>query len=305
VGAGDDAVKQRTARADARPERRAFRAAAVHGEALALDPGAGGLIASVLRGAQPSPQAFGFYYDPPSRLRFDPESVEDGVAVLCVSGPLEHHDTGWCHSYETIVRETRVAMTSGDVRAGALRIDSPGGVAAGMGETHRAIRAIMRETGKPIYAFANEMAASAAYSLASACREVWTTPAGHIGSVGVILCTVDESAALDKMGVKIRYLVTGARKADMHPGAPLTEEAIDVAQAKVDKLGGQFFRSVAHARGKAPGGAKLATPDAVKALQAGVFVGDDAVRVGLADGIASWAKFLGYVKAAAGAPRAT
>jgi ClpP class serine protease len=167
-----------------------------------------------------------------------------------------------------------------------------------MGEAHKRIRELMRASGKPVYGFADEMACSAAYHLASACREVWTTEAGHVGSVGVILCTVDESAALDKAGVKLRYLVTGARKADLHPGQPVTEEVLSVAQAKVDKLGRQFFRAVAHARGKAPGGRRMSDPAAVKALQAGVFVGTDAVAAGLADGVASWPKFLSYVKAA-------
>lgn len=280
---------------------RAFRAVAVAGEALAIDPGAGGLIASVLRGQQPSPQAFGFYYDVPGPLAFDPEAIEEGVAVLCVQGPLEHHDSGggWGpHNYEALTCQIECALEHAEVRALVLKIDSPGGVAAGMGAAHRRIRDLMKAYSKPVYAFADEMACSAAYHLASACREVWGDEASHLGSVGVILCTVDETAALDKAGVKIRYLVTGARKADLHPGQPVTDEALSVAQAKVDKLGRQFFRAVAHARGKAPGGKRLAGPAAVRALQAGVFVGNDAVAAGLADGIASWPKFLGYVKAA-------
>lgn len=285
-----------------RDGRRAFRAVAIPGEALAIDPGAGGLIASVLRGAQPSPQAFGFYYDIPGPLVFDPEAIDDGVAILCVSGPLEHHDRGssWGpHNYERLTDQIGCALDHAGVRAVVLKLDTPGGVAAGMGEAHRRIRELKKSSGKPVYAFADEMACSAGYHLASACTELWTTEAGHIGSVGVILCTVDESASLEKMGIKIRYLVTGARKADLHPGAEVTPEVLSVAQAKVDKLGRQFFRAVAHARSKTPGGKALADPAAVRALHAGVFVGDDAVAAGLADGIASWPKFLGYVKTAA------
>lgn len=280
------------------PERRPYRAAAVPGEALAIDPGGGGLIASVLHGAQPTPQAFGFYYEIPPPIEFDAKAIDEGVAILCVRGPLEHHQTYWAHNYEDIEHTVESALAHADTQAAVLKIDSPGGVAAGMGETHARVRELMKAYGKPVYAFANELACSAAYSLASACREVWTTPAGHLGSVGVILGTVDESAMLDKMGIKFRYLVTGARKADLHPGQEVTEDVIKVAQAKVDKLGAQFFASVASARSKAPGGKKLAKPEAVRALQAGVFVGEDAVAVGLADGIASWPTFLGYVKGA-------
>jgi ClpP class serine protease len=280
------------------PSRVQFRASIVAGEALALDPGGGGLIASVQRGATPSPQAFGFFFDIPGPLVFDPEAIDDGIAILCLDGPIEHHDRSrpgqpaWCHSYEALAREMRAASLCPEVRAGILKIDSPGGVAAGMGETHRAIRRLQAETGVGWFAFADELACSAAYNLASACREVWTTRDGHVGSVGVILCAVDETAALDKAGIAVRYLVTGKRKADLHPGAPLTDDVLDVAQAKVDKLGRHFFRSVAKARA----GAGLDTPEKVTALQAGVFIGDDAVRVGLADGVASWDRFLSLVK---------
>jgi signal peptide peptidase SppA len=280
------------------PQRQPFRAHATPGEALAIDPGGSGLIASVLRGAQPSPQAFGFYSDLPGPLEFDPEAVEDGVAVLCLDGPIEHHDRStddnpavW-HSYEALQREIECAMThEGDVRAAVLKIDSPGGVAAGMGESHRAIRRLIAKYGIPIYAYIDEMGCSAAYNIASACSEIWTTPEGHVGSIGVILCTIDETKALEKQGVAMDYIVTGKRKADLHPGTAVTSEVRAIAQAKVDKLGRHFFRAVGKARGD-----RGLTAEAVEALQAGVYIGQDAVKVGLADGVASWDAFLSLVK---------
>jgi len=278
------------------PEPRPFRAHAIPGEALAIDPGGAGLIHAAQRGSPPSPKAFGFMFGPSSPLFFDPEQIDEGVALLSVEGPLEHHGGWWWHSYEDLAREVDAALTHSEVRAVVLKIDSPGGVAAGMGECHRNLRRAQKRHGKPIFAYADEMACSAAYHLASACSEIWTSEAGHVGSVGVILCTVDETARLEKEGIAVRYLVTGERKADLHPGTAVTDDVAKVAQAKVDKLGEQFFAAVAKARGRAPGGKALATPKAVRALQAGVFVGDDAVSVGLADGIASWAAFLKLVK---------
>jgi ClpP class serine protease len=238
-------------------------------------------------------------FDVPGPLAFDPEAMDDGVAILRLDGPLEHHDHGlsWGpHTYEALVREMRCALEHGETRALVVKGDSPGGVAAGMGETHRAIRRLQADfPGKPVYFFADEMACSAAYHLASACREIWTTPDGHLGSIGVILCTVDESAALEKQGVSVRYLVTGKRKADLHPGQPIDDEVLRVAQAKVDKLGRHFFRAVGKARGD-----KGLTAEAAEALQAGVFIGRDAVKVGLADGVESWDGFLRLVKRAVG-----
>lgn len=283
----------------------AFRAAPIHGEALALDPGGGGLIAAAIRGQQPSPQAFGFLADLPGPLHFDPEAINDGIVVLCLKGPIAHHapskradeEYSW-HSYEAAQREVECAMQSGMARAIVLKIDSPGGVAAGMGETHRALRRLSAKYRIPIYGYADELAASAGYHLISSCREVWTTPDGHLGSVGVILCTTDESAALQKAGIKVRYLVSGAYKADLHPGAPITDDVLARAQAKVDLLARHFWERVAKSRGAAPNGSRLSTPKAVAAMQAGVYIGRDAMRAGLCDGITSWDDFLGLVKKA-------
>ena len=283
-----------------RPHSAVFRTSPTIGEALAIDPGGGGLIASVLAGGQPPAHAFGFSSPLPGPLVYNEEALADGIAILEINGPIEHHDTGWWHSYEAVAREIDSALACESCKAVVLKIDSPGGVAAGMGETHRAIRRMQRKYDKKCYAFADELMASAAYNLGSACAEIWTTPEGHVGSVGVILCTVDETKRLERDGIAIEYLVTGARKADLHPGTAVTDDVRAVAQAKVDKLGRHFFRAVAKARAHAG----LDTPEAVEALQAGVFVGGDAVRAGLADGVASWAKFLSLVKAATADQRA-
>lgn len=278
-----------------RPRSYSFRPQPTLGEALAIDPGGGGLLASVIRGGQPSPQAFGFFSYAPGPLEFDQEAIEDGIAILEINGPLEHHDYGWWHSYESIAVQVEEALKCSACNALVLKIDSPGGVAAGMGENHRAIVRLQAQYKKDCFAFGDELMCSAAYNLGSACKEIWTTPEGHIGSVGVILCTVDETKRLEKEGTAVEYLVTGKRKADMHPGTAITDDVKAVAQVKVDKLGRHFFRAVAKARAHT---GILTTPEDVRALQAGVFVGNDAVKAGLADGVAGWDEFLRLVKRA-------
>lgn len=269
--------------------RAPFRELAVVGEALALDPGGSGLLAAAARGKQPSPQAFGCWYDIPGPLRFDPEAIDRGIAVLRLAGPIEKYAVGMWHSYEALAREVECALACDATQKIVLKIDSPGGVAAGMNATHREIRRLRKAYGKPIYTYAI-MACSAAYHVGSAADEVWLSEEDAVGSVGVILCTVDESKRLEKEGVAIRYVVTGERKADLHPGQPVTDDVLDVAQKRVDYLGSLFFKAV----GKARAGAGL-DARGVEKLQAAVFHGPQAVAVGLADGVASWRKFLDLV----------
>lgn len=247
------------------------------------------------------PGAFGLMFDAPSPLVFDPSAVgPDGIACLVVSGPLEHRASWWC-SYEDIGAQVQAALAHSAVRALVLKIDSPGGVVAGMGQAHRAIREMRKASGKPIVAWVDELAASAAYNIASACDEIWMPPEAAVGSIGIITCAIDESAKLEKEGVAVRYFVTGRRKADGQPGAPMTDEVAQVIQSKVDALGEAFFATIGRARGMKPA--------AVRALEAAVFMGTAAVEAGLADGVSDWPAFLGTLRdtlgATVGTPRGT
>ena len=252
-------------------------------------------------GTPSRPGAFGLFFDCPAPVQFldgngqpMPGALLDGgIAVLRISGPLEHQES-WCwSSYHAIQREAEAALRYPQTRSLVLKFDTPGGVCAGMLQCHRELRRLRAKHGKPLVGFVDELAASAGYGLASACDEIWMPPEGEVGSIGVILCTIDESKRLAKEGIAVRYVVTGARKADLHPGAPLTDEVLRVAQAKVDDLGSLFFAAVAQARGT--------TPAAVASLEAAVFRGKNAVSAGLADGIADWPEFLGTLRGTLGA----
>jgi hypothetical protein len=268
-------------------DRRPFREGTA-AEALALDPGGAGLIARSIRTGQPLSMDMCFEVPPPVSHYLE----DDGIAVLCVSGPLEHHTSWLWNSYEDILACAKEALAMFP-RAFTLKIDSPGGVCAGLGETRKELRRMVDEAGIPFFAFANEMACSAAFDLASAADEIGVPEAGQLGSIGVILPLVDESKRLEKEGVSVRYVTSGARKADGHPGTPVTDEVVAVAQAKVDHLAQLFFGGVAISRDM--------SPKAVEALQAAVFSGFDAKRAGLADVVCGWPEFLGYIRSAIGA----
>jgi signal peptide peptidase SppA len=83
-------------------------------------------------------------------------------------------------------------------------IDSPGGTVAGT-ET---LANIIKATKKPIVAFVDDMACSAAYWLASSCDKIIANnTTAQIGSIGVLLTFMDVQPALEKMGVKFHSIV--------------------------------------------------------------------------------------------------
>src|SRR5579872_2930810 len=89
------------------------------------------------------------------------------VAVVSICGPLyQRRDPwGWWDSYEEIEERARAAFESPSKKV-LLRIDSPGGDAAGCFELSRALRAMSEESGKELITYVDGMCASAAYTIA-------------------------------------------------------------------------------------------------------------------------------------------
>lgn len=209
----------------------------------------------------------------------DDETACDPVRTIFVRGPLVHHASWWWCSYEDTAHEFQEALDDPTCEAIVLRIDSPGGYASGMGETVRSMREAKARAGKPVLAYVDECACSAAYGLATVADEIWLPASGMAGSVGTMLTVYDETKANEKMGLRVEVIVSGAQKADGHPDVPLTSATLGRLRERVATLAGLFVAQVAEAR--------RMTPDAVAALQAGVFLGQQAIDVGLADRLAS------------------
>jgi len=204
-----------------------------------------------------------------------------GVAVIDIMGPLARRAfASWfwfIDGYDFIEERFAAAMDDPEVDAVVLRIDSPGGSASGAFDAVSRMRGAKLAAGKTVFTYADDLAASAGYALATVGDKIFLPESGMIGSVGVIGVLAEQSAALKEAGINVRVLTTGA---DGHPAVPMTEAMVKRYQARIDHLGGLFFAQVADARGMTAG--------AVKALEAGVFQGADAIKAGLADGISTF-----------------
>lgn len=90
------------------------------GEAMAMSWGG-------KHGLHATPEAFWFSFGPGVKEN----SIDGGLAEVYIRGPLEHHDEGYGESYDCLTERVREAHAS-DAQEVALRIDSPGGVVAGL-----------------------------------------------------------------------------------------------------------------------------------------------------------------------------
>jgi ClpP class serine protease len=204
----------------------------------------------------------------------------DGVAMVSIDGPLAQRAWScWMFGgdgYDAIVDRVRSALANAKTSALVLKIDSPGGEVAGCFDAVRTIRALGERAGVPIVAYADELAASAAYALACAAEAIVLPDSGCVGSIGVITTVVDQTAALERNGFRVHVITSGARKADGHSAVPLSDDARAAIQAEIDYLAREVFApEVAQARGL--------SVEQVMGLEAACCLGPHAVDAGLAD----------------------
>ena len=218
-------------------------------------------------------------YTPAARALGPPSGK---VAVIPIHGTLVRRTSGieaesGLASYTGIAAQLDAALASPEIAAILLDIDSPGGESGGVFDLADRIRAASEV--KPVWAVANDMAFSAAYALASAATRVFVARTGGVGSIGVIAMHVDQSVKDAQDGVRYTAVFAGERKNDLNPHEPISNEAHAVLKAEVVRIYDLFVETVARHRGL--------DADAVRATEAALFFGPDAVATGLADAVGS------------------
>jgi ClpP class serine protease len=221
----------------------------------------------------------------------DPGTKPDGagdVAIVAILGPLaQRAQIGLCDAYldgyDAITARVSAALETVGVSAVLLVIDSPGGDVAGLEEAITRIKTKREAPAirKPIFAYVDELCASAAYWLASGICDggIFVPPSGAVGSIGAMAVHVDESGALAQAGIKPTIIASPAGKAATNGYEPLSKTGRARIQELVSATSDRFVAAVAKARDLKPA--------AVAALNADMRTGADAVRAGLADGVAA------------------
>jgi capsid assembly protease len=206
--------------------------------------------------------------------------VVQGVAVIPVSGTLVQHlgyarPVSGMSGYDSIRRSFLCALEDADAKAIVFNIDSPGGECHGMFDL---ADAVFEARGvKPMWSILDEKAFSSAYALASATDHITVPRTGGTGSIGIVACHVDFSKAIAGAGLVVTFITYGALKVEGAPELPLSDAALTRFQADIDILGDLFVETVARNRG--------IPAAAVKATEAGTFMGAAGVEIGLADAV--------------------
>ena len=170
------------------------------------------------------------------------------------------------------------AFSRGKPQAVALQLNSPGGSPVQSSLIGARIRRLSEEKRIPVLAFVEDVAASGGYWLAVQADEIWIDPASVVGSIGVIAASFGAQDFIARHGIERRVHTAGRSKSMLDPFRP--EKPEDVA--RLHRLLGQIhttFIALVQARR----GARLASD--ADLFTGEVWVGQEAVDLGLADGI--------------------
>jgi ClpP class serine protease len=230
-------------------------------------------ILAIVQGDGESPQAVAERLGRPL-VNTRTATHRDGVATIPVLGPIFRRanvftEISGATSVEVLATDLRSALDNPDIRGIVLEIDSPGGQVAGISELADQVAA----AGKPIVAYVGDLAASAAYWVASGANEIIMADTSLVGGIGVVA-----NVMRDKKDDRIQIVSSQSPRKRVDPE---TEDGRAVLQETIDLIAAVFIGRVALHRGE--------TADYVQHHfgQGGLLVGKNAVRAGLADGLGS------------------
>src|SRR3954454_7819250 len=122
------------------------------------------------------------------------------------------------------------AFAARRLSAVALSINSPGGSPVQSALLYKRIRQLAEEKKVPVFAFAEDVAASGGYWIALAGDEVYAEETSLLGSIGVVTSAFGLRGLGGRLGMDRRLHPAGDRKAMLAPFLP--EDPADVARLK-------------------------------------------------------------------------
>jgi ClpP class serine protease len=197
-------------------------------------------------------------------------TLRGSTAIVPVTGPIFRYanlmtEISGATSLDMLAKDFTAALDNPTVSAIVLDINSPGGQVTGISE----FAALVRAATKPVVAYVDGMAASAAYWIAAAASDVVMSKSAMAGNVGAVL-------TIDKRKDPTKAEIVSSQSPNKRPDAE-TDSGLAQIQSMIDGIAQVFIEDVAIFRGK--------TPDQVINDWNGgaVFIGAEAVARGLAD----------------------
>lgn len=209
-----------------------------------------------------------------------------GIGIIPILGPIMKSPDIFDRVFFGAVSSAKIKsdfmkmISDPGIKKIILYIDSPGGTVDGTQELAQTI--FDNRGAKEILAYSDGLIASAAYWIGSAADKIFISgDTVDVGSIGVISTHVDWSEQDKMYGIRTTEIVAGKYKNIASPNKPLSDAGKEFIQERVDYLYSIFVSDVARNRGTSIGMVLDGMADAK------IFIGKQAIDVGLVDGISA------------------
>ena len=176
-------------------------------------------------------------------------------------------------------RAIQRAFASSKIKAVALVINSPGGSPVQSALIAGRIRQLAEEKEIPVVAFAEDVAASGGYWLATAGDEIYADENSIVGSIGVVSASFGFADLMARHGVERRVHTAGQRKAMLDPFMAEAPEDVVRLKAIQSDVHQSFKEQVRRRRGD-----RIKAPDE-DLFEGDIWTGKQALDLGLIDGL--------------------
>ncbi len=211
----------------------------------------------------------------------DSGTSKNKIAVIYANGEIsggEGNDNQI--GSERISRAIRKARLDDDIKAIVIRVNSPGGSALASDVIWREI--VLTKKEKPVIASFGDVAASGGYYIGCAADSIFVQPNTITGSIGVFgLIPNFQNLMTNKLGITFDGVKTGQYADIMATNRPMTAGERFIIQNELNRIYSGFVSRVAEGRKKSK-----AYIDSIGGGH--VWIGTDAVQIGLADRIGSF-----------------
>jgi len=204
----------------------------------------------------------------------DSQSLEKAnLQIIELNGPIM--------LVEDVLDKIQMAKNNNDIKGVLLKVNSPGGAVAPSVELAYAIKELNEV--KPVVAYASGVMASGSYYASIWASKIVANPGSMIGSIGVIMQSVDASELMAKIGVKTQTVKIGSYKEAGTPTRQWTKTEKDELNKVIKSTYDMFITDVSNAR-------KLKKEQHKLYADAHIFTSVQAKEVGLVDYVAPVSK---------------
>ena len=216
---------------------------------------------------------------------------KENVAILFADGEIVDGKDYSNIAADRFVAEIDKLRKDKTVKSVVLRVNSPGGSVVASEKIRSALKLLMAE--KPVVASYGNYAASGGYWISAGTQKIYSDATCLTGSIGVFSMIPEFSKVTDKVGVN--FVSIGSNKhSDMFSlMRPFDAEETANMQSYIEDIYGRFVGLVAEGR-------SLEEARVDELAQGRVWVGTDAIGIGLVDEIGGLREAVDYAASLAG-----